>query len=158
MTQTVILAGGNLLESKSAIERAEKLISEGIGRIISASAWHTTEPWGFECDRAFTNRAYLVATHLSATEVLERLLEIEVSVGRNREAEYREKVLRGENYASRVIDLDILLYGDRVTVTPHLQVPHPRLMERDFALIPMCEVLGIESSQGRDYVKQIIER
>lgn len=158
MIQTVILAGGNSSTTKDAIKKAEQEISARIGEVVSVSEWHTTEPWGFKCDNAFTNRAYVVNTELSATEVLETLLEIEVQTGRNRRAEYKEKVLRGENYASRVIDLDILLYGDTITVTPHLQIPHPKLLERDFALVPMCEALGLEISEARDYVRKIIEQ
>lgn len=157
MTDVVILGGGNIGDVKSRLDMAETLIAERIGEVISRSEWYTTEPWGFESSADFTNRAWLVSTALEATEVLERLLEIEIELGRNRKAEYCAKVLGRQSYADRMVDLDILLYGQRVVVTPHLQVPHPRLLERDFAMIPMCDVLGIDSDQGVELVRKIVE-
>ena len=134
--QCVILGGGNIGDAQLRLERAEELIAERIGVVTARSEWHKTEPWGFECSESFTNIAWVVETALSATEMLESLLQ---------------------NYASRVIDLDILLYGDTVTVTPHLQVPHPKLLERDFAMVPMCQALGVTVEQGRERVMKIIE-
>ena len=157
MTDVVILGGGNIGDVKSRLDTAETLIAERIGEVISRSEWYTTEPWGFESSADFTNRAWLVSTALEATEVLEHLLTIEVELGRNRKAEYCAKVLGHQSYADRMVDLDILLYGQRVVVTPHLQVPHPRLLERDFAMIPMCDVLGIDSDQGVELVRKIVE-
>jgi 2-amino-4-hydroxy-6-hydroxymethyldihydropteridine diphosphokinase len=94
---------------------------------------------------------------MAATEVLEILLDIEAELGRNRTEEYRHKVLGHQSYANRAIDLDILLYGNEVVVTPHLQVPHPHLLERDFALVPMCQALGIEIAEGRELVIKIVK-
>lgn len=155
--QCVILGGGNIGDAQLRLERAEELIAERIGVVTARSEWHKTEPWGFECSESFTNIAWVVETALSATEMLESLLQIEVELGRDRKAEYLAKVTGGQNYASRVIDLDILLYGDTVTVTPHLQVPHPKLLERDFAMVPMCQALGVTVKQGRERVMKIIE-
>ena len=78
-------------------------------------------------------------------------------MGRDRKAEYCAKVLNRQSYADRMIDLDILLYGEAVVVTPHLQIPHPRLLERDFAMLPMCDALGISSDKGAELVRKIIE-
>ena len=157
MTDVVILGGGNIGDVKRRLDAAEILIAERIGEVISRSEWYTTEPWGFESSADFTNRAWMVSTALEATEVLERLLSIEVELGRNRKAEYCAKVLGHQSYADRMVDLDILLYGQRVVVTPHLQVPHPRLLERDFALVPMCQALGIEIAEGRELVIKIVK-
>ena len=155
--RAVISGGGNIGDTKARLLVAEQLIAERIGAIVARSEWHTTEPWGFECSDCFTNCAWVVETTLSATDMLEELLKIEAELGRNRKEEYIVKFKEDQSYASRVIDLDILLYGDMVTVTPHLQVPHPRLLERDFALMPMCEALGISADEGREMVKKIIE-
>ena len=154
--QCVILGGGNIGDAQSRLLRAEELIGQRIGCITSRSEWHTTEPWGFESSDNFTNVAWVVESALPATEILEELLAIEVELGRNRKAEYIAKVTGAQSYASRMIDLDILLYGNQVTVTPHLQVPHPRLLERDFAMVPMCQALGITVDEGRELVLKIV--
>lgn len=156
-TDVVILGGGNVGDVAARLDSAERLIAERIGTVISRSDWHTTEPWGFESESRFTNRAYTVRTQMAATEVLEHLLNIEAQLGRNRLEEYRSKVLSHQSYANRVLDLDILLYGSEVVVTPHLQVPHPHLLERDFALVPMCQALGIEIAEGRELVLKIVK-
>ena len=155
-TDVVILGGGNVGDVVARLDSAESLIAERIGEVISRSDWHTTEPWGFESERSFTNRAYRVRTTLTAIEVLEILLNIEAELGRNRTEEYRNKVLCHQSYANRAIDLDILLYGNEVVVTPHLQVPHPHLLERDFALVPMCQALDIEIAEGREVRLQFL--
>lgn len=157
MTDVVILGGGNIGDVKCRLDAAEALIAERIGRVSSRSEWYTTEPWGFESSADFTNRAWVVSTALEATEVLEHLLAIEVELGRNRKAEYCSKVLGRQSYADRMVDLDILLYGESVVVTPHLQIPHPRLLERDFAMIPMCDALGIDREEGVKLVRKIVE-
>lgn len=157
MIEVVILGGGNIGNVRQRLDRAEAEIAKRVGAVTARSDWHTTKAWGFECNNLFTNRAYVVQSSLCATDILEVLLDIEVECGRDRKAEYCQKVLQGESYASRVIDLDILLYGDCVTVTKHLQVPHPRLLERDFAIIPMCQALGITVEEGKKRVRNIIE-
>ena len=154
--QCVILGGGNIGDTKSRLLRAEEAISQRIGIITSRSEWHITEPWGFECNESFTNVAWVVESERSATEILEELLTIEFEQGRDRRAEYIAKVTGHQSYASRMIDLDILLYSNQVTVTPHLQVPHPRLLERDFAMVPMCQALGITVEEGRELVLKIV--
>lgn len=158
MVEVVILGGGNIGDVKSRLDSAEALITERIGEVISRSEWHTTEPWGFAAEQSFTNRAYVVATTLSAEGVLEQLLEIEALCGRDRLKEYKEKIVSAQNYACRTIDLDILLYGEQLIVTPHLQIPHPHLLEREFALQPMCQALGWSREQAVDNVMKIIER
>ena len=157
MVDCVILGGGNIGDAKSRLCRAEQAIAARIGAVVSRSKWYTTEAWGFESGSSFTNIAWVVRTALSATEVLEALLAIEVEMGRDRKREYLDKALSRQSYADRMIDLDILLYGDKVVVTPHLQVPHPRLLEREFALLPMCDALGIGAEEGREMVVNIVK-
>jgi 2-amino-4-hydroxy-6-hydroxymethyldihydropteridine diphosphokinase len=90
-------------------------------------------------------------------EAMEALLQIEAELGRNRKQEYRSKVLQRQSYANRVVDLDILLYGEHLVVTAHLQVPHPMLLERDFALQPMAEAMGISVEQAVELVTKIVK-
>jgi 2-amino-4-hydroxy-6-hydroxymethyldihydropteridine diphosphokinase len=156
MIEAVILGGGNCGDTRAILDRAEQLMAQRAGEVISRSEWHTTEPWGFECSDSFTNRAYTLRTALSAEELIEVLLSIEAELGRNRRLEYHTKVLGGQEYAARVIDLDILLFGREVVVTPHLQIPHPLLLKRDFALAPMCQAMGITVEEGVELVKNII--
>ena len=106
----VILGGGNIGDAKSRLCRAEQAIAARIGAVVSRSEWYTTEAWGFESGSSFTNIAWVVRTALSATEVLEALLAIEVEMGRDRKREYLDKALSRQSYADRMIDLDILLY------------------------------------------------
>ena len=157
MVDCVILGGGNIGDVQSRLCDAESLIAERIGEVVSRSKWYTTEAWGFESNDSFTNVAWVVRTDLAAAEVLEHLLEIEVLLGRNRRQEYCDKVLSRQSYANRLIDLDILLYGSEVVVSPHLQIPHPRLLERDFALVPMCDAMGIGVDEGKEFVINIVK-
>ncbi|MBQ9137182.1 MAG: 2-amino-4-hydroxy-6-hydroxymethyldihydropteridine diphosphokinase [Alistipes sp.] len=156
MKRVVILGGGNIGDVASRLNHAEALISERVGQIVARSEDHTTEPWGFKCQQQFTNRAIVANTTLAAEDVLEALLAIEAELGRDRRGEYISKVMDNQCYACRMIDLDILLYGDDMVVTPHLQIPHPRLLQREFALVPMCQALGITVEQGQQLVKDII--
>ena len=157
MVDCVILGGGNIGDVQSRLCDAERVIAERIGEVVSRSKWYSTEAWGFESSENFTNVAWVVRTELTATEVLEHLLDIEVLLGRNRRQEYCDKVLNRQSYANRVIDLDILLYGSKVVVSPHLQIPHPRLLERDFAVIPMCDAMGIDVDEGKEFVINIVK-
>ena len=93
MVDCVILGGGNIGDAKGRLCKAEQAISARIGAVVSRSEWYTTEAWGFESGCSFTNVAWVVRTALSATEVLETLLDIEAELGRNRTEEYRHKVL-----------------------------------------------------------------
>lgn len=141
---------------EARLNEAQWLIERHIGVVVAHSSLHKTEPWGFECSQPFTNIAWLVSTDLEPMDVMENLLRIEEKLGRNRKAEYRAKVLGGQPYADRMIDLDILLYGQRVVVTPHLQIPHPLLLKRDFAMVPMCEALRIDLDRGVEMVRDIV--
>lgn len=157
MTNLVILGGGNSGDVIQNLNRAEEFISQRIGQIIDSSERLITEPWGFEGRLNFINQAWVVATTLPATEAMEQLLEIEALIGRDRKREYIEKMTGGQRYADRVIDLDILIYGEQVVVTPHLQIPHPRLLERDFALIPMSQALKCDVESCKLLVRKIVE-
>jgi len=89
---------------------------------------------------AYLNAAALIATRLSARELLCALLEIELGRGRER--------LPGERWGPRTLDLDLLLYGDSVIDEPGLTVPHPRIAERAFVLEPLAEIAGDERVPG----------
>lgn len=135
--EALLLLGGNLGDVKGAFSVAESMIGHPTGRIgagiLARSRDHWTEPWGFSDERLFLNRALLVSTTLEPLELLGELLTIERALGRNRCEEGR--------YASRTIDIDILLIGDQVIDLPGLVVPHPRMHERAFALEPAADIV-----------------
>ena len=158
MVEAVILGGGNIGDVESRLMQAEKLIGERAGEVVAHSAFHASKAWGFQSQNDFLNRAFVVRTALSAEQLLDVLQGIEVELGRDREQEYREKLLSGEPYASRKIDLDILLYGDRLVATERLHIPHPRIMQREFALEPLCEVTGLTREQMRERIEKIVKQ
>lgn len=130
--ETVLLLGGNLGDLLATFVKAEALINERLGTVLARSRDHWTEPWGFTDERLFLNRALLVRSDLNPTALLEGVLRIERELGRIRDPAVR--------YSARTIDIDILLIGDRVIDLPQLQVPHPRMHERAFALSPAADI------------------
>ena len=133
MVTAYVGLGSNLGEPERQIEQALELLAaeEGIElRTVSTLRW--TDPVGYEDQPRFLNGAVELRTTLSARELLERLLAIERSLGRVRG--------EGPRFGPRPIDLDLLLHGDEVLDEPGLQLPHPRLHERRFALEPLAEL------------------
>jgi 2-amino-4-hydroxy-6-hydroxymethyldihydropteridine diphosphokinase len=124
--------GGNLDNPRSYLERAV----EALGRdpeieVLAVSTFRETDPVGYLDQPRFLNGAAAVETSLSARALLDRLLTIERSLGRER---------TGRRYGPRTIDRDLLLYGNETIDEPGLTVPHPRLAERRFALEPLAEL------------------
>ena len=99
--------------------------------MVAVSRFRETDPVGYVDQPRFLNAACVVETDLSARELLERLLAVERSLGRERAR---------PRFGPRTIDLDLLLYGDETIDEPGLTVPHPRLAERRFALEPLAEL------------------
>ena len=130
--EALLLLGGNIGDVSATTLRAEEMIGQNVGTVLSRSRDHWTEPWGFHDDRLFLNRALLVRTDLSPHDLLENCLEIERQLGRTRTS--------GQGYAARTIDIDLLLCGDQVISSSDLLVPHPRMHERAFALAPAADV------------------
>ena len=129
-----ILFGSNMGDKNEIFAQACLLINNRCGRIVAVSSAYESEPWGFEAEEWFLNRLIIVETEQEPDEMMRRLLEIEKELGRVRQPETK-------GYTSRTADLDILYFGDRVMVTESLAVPHPRLHQRRFALVPLCELV-----------------
>ena len=146
MARVFLLTGGNAGEVKRTLQRAQQLINEQIGPVLHCSHRYESDPWGFGAAGTavevppFYNQALEISTDLAPEAVLDAVQEIERQLGRNRAAEAIEKASTGARYASRPIDIDILLYGDEQIVTERLTVPHPQLHERKFVLVPLCEI------------------
>ncbi|MBW8324612.1 MAG: 2-amino-4-hydroxy-6-hydroxymethyldihydropteridine diphosphokinase [Prolixibacteraceae bacterium] len=131
MTKLYLLLGGNLGDKKSVFAQARAILENTVGKIAAQSALYETEPWGFDSEDLFWNQVLEISTILSPDEVLQQTQKAELSLGRIRKA---------NQYDSRIIDIDILFYGDRIINQANLIVPHPRIQERKFTLIPLCEI------------------
>ena len=133
MTRAFIGLGSNLGDREAQIGAAVELLrqEEGI-EVLAVSTLRLTDPVGYADQPRFLNGAAAVETSLSARELLERLLAIERSLGRERGL--------GPRFGPRTIDLDLLVFGAETIDEPGLQVPHPRLIERKFALEPLAEL------------------
>ena len=116
------------------------------GRVVAVSPLYETAPWGVTDQPPFLNGAVLLETDRPPRALLERLLEVERELGR----------VRGRRYGPRTIDLDLLLYGDRVVDEPGLAVPHPRLHERAFALEPLLDLDPDVAVPGRGRVADLL--
>lgn len=124
--------GSNLGDRESMLNSAVGLLrADGDIEVTGVSGFRVTDPVGITDQPRFLNGAVAVETTLSPRELLDRMLEIERSLGRTRE---------GPAGGPRTIDLDLLVYGDLVVDEPGLRVPHPRLTERRFALEPLHEL------------------
>ncbi len=119
---------GNKLEN---LQNAINLIAEEIGSVLSIASIYETASWGFDSDN-FYNTCIKVSTYLPPEELIKKLLHIEKELGRIRK--------ESNDYADRLIDLDILLFDDEIIFSKNLIVPHPRMLERKFALAPLAEI------------------
>lgn len=137
-----LLTGSNAEFAEDILQHTAVMLSETVGRVESASRIYTSEPWGFSAERVFCNQALRLITELGPTEVLDAVLAVEQAIGRRREEEQTERERTGQQYASRVVDVDVMFYDSEVISTPRLTVPHPLLHRRAFALRPLCEIMG----------------
>ncbi len=130
LSQSVIALGSNLGKSLTTLENAIESIAKTPGiTLISHSSWYRTKPIG-PPQPDYINGCALVKVELSPHQLLATLLEIEQKFGR----------VRKEHWGARTLDLDIILYGNLVIDTPDLQIPHPRMRERAFVLVPLAEI------------------
>lgn len=126
--------GTNLGDKRKNIAEAIKNIGELVGDVVRQSALYETEPWGFRSDNRFVNAAVCVDTQLSPRRLLEVTQRIEREMGRTLKSD-------GGEYHDRIIDIDILLYGDLHIDEPDLKIPHPLMHERDFVMAPLNEIM-----------------
>ncbi len=125
--------GTNMGEREDNLRKAVSLVEKHIGRVIVVSSVYETEPWGFQSESNFLNMTVKIETDLTPSGLLGRILMAEAMMGRLRE---------GKGYKSRIIDIDILLFGNRIINNKALVIPHPRLHERKFVLVPLSEIGG----------------
>lgn len=133
MSKLFLLLGANLGDKKQVFANALKKLAIRVGDIEKLSSIYETEPWGFESPDLFWNQVVQIETQLELLEVLRETQEIEKALGR---------VRKSKQYVSRLIDIDLLFYDDLIFETPVLEVPHPRIAERRFVLVPLSELVA----------------
>jgi 2-amino-4-hydroxy-6-hydroxymethyldihydropteridine diphosphokinase len=125
-----LLLGTNLGDRTGNLRQAMEAIDQQAGKIVKTSSVFETSAWGKTDQPAFLNQAIEIYTRLEAEELLTRLLSIEERLGRKRR----------EHWGERIIDIDILFFGEETYTSPHLAIPHPQLGNRRFTLIPLNEI------------------
>jgi 2-amino-4-hydroxy-6-hydroxymethyldihydropteridine diphosphokinase len=131
VSETAVIAlGANLGDRLATLTEAVRRIG-GLGEIIAVSSLYDTEPVGYADQPRYLNGVLLLDTELEPDDVLNELQRIEHDLGR----------VRTFPNAPRTLDLDLLFYGNRAIETERLIVPHPRLHERAFVLVPLAELV-----------------
>ncbi len=125
--------GTNLGDKEANLHAAVQKINGRVGKVISLSAFYVTAPWGFSSENSFLNAACCIESELPPLEILKETQAIERELGRMKKSV-------GGNYSDRLIDIDILLYGDLILHTPELELPHPLMTERRFVMEPLIEI------------------
>ena len=134
--------GSNLGDRQAQLRQAVRLIGERVGRVLRQSDFIETEPWGFQSQHPFLNAVVLCETAAAPREVLSLTQQIERDLGRQTKSV-------GGAYADRSIDIDILLYDRLMVDEPGLTIPHPLMLQRDFVMKPLLQVLK-EMKEGKN--------
>lgn len=143
-----VALGSNLQNPAAQVERAfTELMTLPETRIVRQSSLYRTVPVGYDDQPDFINAAAEVATTLEPLDLLRALLALENGFGRERPFPN----------APRVLDLDLLLYDDRVMQTPELTLPHPRMHERGFVLFPLAEIAPDLEITGRGRIGALLQ-
>jgi 2-amino-4-hydroxy-6-hydroxymethyldihydropteridine diphosphokinase len=132
-SEALLALGGNVGDVRDNFDRAIAALCDGTAvRLMARSSDYRTPPWGITDQSAFINAVIAIATLLTPQELLARALAIERSLGRDRSRE--------RHWGPRTIDIDLLAYDDVVLAGADLTLPHPRLFERAFVLLPLAEI------------------
>jgi 2-amino-4-hydroxy-6-hydroxymethyldihydropteridine diphosphokinase len=130
MNNVYLLIGGNMGDRMAMLKSAADAVEKQCGNIRAYSSIYRTAAWGYTDQPDFYNQCLHLQTTLSAQALMKSLLGIETELGR----------VRTEKMGPRYIDIDILLFNDEIINEPQLEIPHPRLHLRRFALIPLAEL------------------
>ena len=134
MAEALVGLGGNIGDVRATLDRAVDAFCDAVAvRLVAHSSDYATPPWGVADQPAFVNRCISVATTLPPRNLLDRALAIERTLGRDRSRERR--------WGPRAIDIDLIAYDEVALDEPGLTLPHPRLFERAFVLVPLAEIV-----------------
>lgn len=130
-TRAALLTGANMGNRYENLTQARLKLEQMLGPVCLASAIYSTQAWGGKSTAAYLNQVLVFEVKITAQELLDICLKVELELGR----------VRGEErWTDRTMDIDILVFGEQQQQSPQLQLPHPRLHERRFALVPLMEV------------------
>jgi 2-amino-4-hydroxy-6-hydroxymethyldihydropteridine diphosphokinase len=142
MTEALLGLGGNVGDVEVTLDRAMALFADGEQvKLVARSSNYRTPPWGVTDQPPFINCAIAVETTLSPHALLNRALDVERALGRDRANEQR--------WGPRPIDIDLIAYGDLSIDEADITLPHPRLFERAFVLLPLSEIVPDRVIAGR---------
>ncbi len=130
MEDIILQTGSNLGDRKANLAKASYLLQAEVGPLVKASQIYLTEAWGVKEQPDFYNQVLLLHTELSPEALLEKILDIEIRMGR----------IRQRKWGERTIDIDIIFYGTQIIHEEGLTIPHPWLQERNFVLAPLAEI------------------
>ncbi|GAW92213.1 2-amino-4-hydroxy-6-hydroxymethyldihydropteridine diphosphokinase [Calderihabitans maritimus] len=141
--------GGNVGPVKENLARAIQLLDEHPEiEVVGRSKWYLSSPVGKEDQPWFINGVIEIYTTLKPEQLLKVVNEIEQKLGRQRR----------ERWGPRTVDIDILLFGDQIINTEDLVIPHPRLKERSFVLVPLRELNSRLTLPTGEQVEELIEK
>ena len=133
MAEALLALGGNVGDVQNTFDRAiAALCAAGTVRLLARSANYRTPPWGVTDQPPFINCAIAVVTALTPPGLLAQAQRVEGAFGRDRTKEQR--------WGPRTLDIDLIAYDDVTLDTPVLTLPHPRVFERAFVLVPLAEI------------------
>jgi 2-amino-4-hydroxy-6-hydroxymethyldihydropteridine diphosphokinase len=142
MAEALIALGGNVGDVRATFDRAIAALCDGREvRLLARSADYRTPPWGVTDQSLFINACLRVATDLAPHALLRHAQAVEGSFGRDRAHE--------QHWGPRTLDIDLLAYDDLLLDEPDLTLPHPRLFERGFVLVPLAEIAPDRVIAGR---------
>jgi 2-amino-4-hydroxy-6-hydroxymethyldihydropteridine diphosphokinase len=134
VAQALIAFGGNIGDARKTIDSAIEIFCDGEETVLlKRSSDYKTPPWGVTDQPAFVNAAIAVSTSLAPRALLERAQAVERLFGRKRES--------GQRFGPRTLDIDLIAYDEVTLNEPDLVLPHPRLFERAFVLVPLAEIV-----------------
>jgi len=134
MAEALVSLGGNVGDVRDTLARAVAILCDGREvRLLARSSDYRTPPWGVADQPPFVNLCIAVETHLTPHALLARAQGVERALGRDRAGERR--------WGPRPVDIDLLAYDDLALCAPELTLPHPRLFERAFVLVPLAEIV-----------------
>lgn len=131
--ESYLLLGGNLGDVQQHFEKAIFALESSGVTIIAKSSLYASESWGYKSANYFLNQVIHIKSTLPPSELLVLTKQIECELGR--------KTKSKEDYADRIIDIDILYVGNLILNSTELEVPHPRLHLRKFTLLPLAELI-----------------
>jgi 2-amino-4-hydroxy-6-hydroxymethyldihydropteridine diphosphokinase len=142
MAEAQLSLGSNTGDARAMLDQATAVLCRQKDILLRArSSDYRTPPWGVADQPAFVNACIAVETRLTPHELLARTQNVELMLGRDRAKERR--------WGPRTMDIDILAYDDLTLETPELTLPHPRLFDRAFVLVPLAEIAAERVIAGR---------